>query len=555
MAVAVLAWTAPHARGNTAQAVGIGPGWNAVLVGRAASDRAREQFLADAQISRLAVRTPSDSRERAMHEQPLSGPEWGASELWITHEVAENPGAAALALAPGSCVLLHSDATEPVTVLLEGTRTMPRRPLWRGLAGTLVGIGAVLEEETDVSDYFHHDPSLRKAEFYALTPRHGWQPVGHAYQLEADTCLFVRTGSWTDYVAPVEIETANDGRLVFSSDAPEQILRLRNRTREHVEFTVEAEAHEGEPEPPELFAWVPRHAFATESMGGIQENPVWVPIKRGEGLRLEAAGHGSVDVRIAADLTAGGEDPAAPREALLWVRMPGLRVPLPVSVFPSPAPEDMAGLWVGEVRMDQVSVVATGALEPVPRPFAMRIILHVSPEGECRLLSEASVVRNNNPDGPKLVIEPRSRIPVEGQDPATVHQVRTVAYATDAPVSGVTDENGKCLESGSVSRFTIVLDYRHPLNPDVHATHPDHDNLDEGYTRALGEGAEARTVTRRWILTPDAGSDVPGPPFVRGDERIDGRLKEEIEGVYRRTLQTSGRFRLRRISRAPLVIR
>ena len=309
-----------------------------------------------------------------------------------------------------------------------------------------------------------------------------------------------------------------------------------------------------------LFAWVPDRAFPADRLDGVETPSAWDPIRPSGTVQFEVTGQGTVDVRIAADLTPPLEPKDGSRpglfETVLWVETDELRVPVPITVVPAQTAHDVVGLWVGEVLVREVSVAATGELQPVPQPFAMRFIVHVSAGGECRLLSEARLVQKRDPhdqEAPRhRVVEPQSRIPLAGREESTLHQVRTVAYAVDEPVPGETAGTGTCLSPGASASFTLKLGYRHRLNPDVHATHPDHDNLDEAYRQVLEEGVEARTVIRRWILVPDAEAGHQGPPFVRGHERIDGRFEEQIEGVHSTPLQTAGRFRLRRITRAPL---
>ena len=554
-ALGLLVGHAGNVLGEETQEVSIQPGWNTVLIRVDATAEQRWAFLTEAKISQIVIRSPSDPLDRSAQKFLIEGGDWNETELWVTHDGTIDARTAEHVLAPGGCVLLHSNADEARTVPLTGSLVLPRRPEWRGLAGTLVGIGAVLEKEMDIAGYFHHAPSLRHADFHMLTATSGWQLVAPEHRVETGMCLFVRTGSWSDYVAPVEIETLDNGPLEFSPDAPEQIVRLRNLTREPVEYVLNSPAVVQDSNDSVIFAWNPERAFSFEHADGAKPSSAWDPIRPEEGVHLKATGHGSVDVRIAADLTSPFKqhegNATRPLETILWVRAASLRIPVPVTIIPAQTLHDVAGLWVGEVQVERVSLAETGELQQVPHPFPMRIIFHVSPDGECRLLSEATVTLRQDPNGTRLLTEARSSIPLAGQEESTVHQLQTIAYTTEAPVLGETLEAGTCLNPGVTATFILKLDYRHPLNPDVHAPHPDHDNLNEGYTRELEEGAEARTVVRQWTLTPGATSESRGPPFVRGDESISGQFAEKITGVHHSELSTAGRFRLRRISRAP----
>ena len=533
--------------GETMQEVRIVPGWNAVLIQVDANAASRSVFLARAQIEKVAVRNPSDAREEAAAKYAIDVPEWSGSNFWIEHVVVPKKSEeSAFALNPGTCVMLRSKAETAQIVPLTGTWTAARHPKWRGIAGTLVGIGAVLETPTTVDGYFGHAADLLDATVYALTPESGWRALGSEHPVRTADCLFVRTTRWSDYAGPIEVTTPDGGSLRLSPEMSTQPVRIRNRTDTAQQYTLEREYTDGE--APTLFAWNPQRAVA----GNEDSAHAWEPIEPGEQrVTREGPARGTVDVLIAADLSAPPAHDAKTRRTVLWIGTQAMRIPIPVTVEPAPVQDDVKGLWVGDVEIDEVDVAANGSLEKVAHPFTMRMIVHASEEGECRLLSQASVVEDKNTREKKVLIRP----PNEAEH--VLQRTFSIAYVTDGAVPGHTATGESCLTPGAATTFRLVLDYRHLLNPDVHATHPDHDNRDETYRRQLSEGAEARTIVRRWTVIPDTRSAPQQPPFVWGNEEIAGRLEEQIDGLYRegedrRTVHTAGRFRLRRVSHAQL---
>ncbi len=83
----------------------------------------------------------------------------------------------------------------------------------------------------------------------------------------------------------------------------------------------------------------------------------------------------------------------------------------------------------------------------------------------------------------------------------------------------------------------------------MHAFHPDHNNLDEDYSKALAEGRESFTISRYVDLTflseDPQGLEIAG----WGDTHMGGIYQEWVEGLHREPILTQGHFRLVRVSR------
>ena len=103
--------------------------------------------------------------------------------------------------------------------------------------------------------------------------------------------------------------------------------------------------------------------------------------------------------------------------------------------------------------------------------------------------------------------------------------------------------------------FRLRLGYDHPLNPDLHGAHPDHDNLDDRYENKLPEGVEAATIERVFRLSVARPSSPRDYTPEWSTARIAGDFSEAITGVHRRELKTGGRFFLFRLSNVERVER
>jgi hypothetical protein len=98
---------------------------------------------------------------------------------------------------------------------------------------------------------------------------------------------------------------------------------------------------------------------------------------------------------------------------------------------------------------------------------------------------------------------------------------------------------------GEMMTATLALPFDHPTNPFKHRYHPDHDNLDAGFSAPV---MESFTTMRQIELAPSA-SPPDGPPVPDyGYNLIGGAYRETITGIHKRSIHVSGTFRLSRIS-------
>jgi hypothetical protein len=95
----------------------------------------------------------------------------------------------------------------------------------------------------------------------------------------------------------------------------------------------------------------------------------------------------------------------------------------------------------------------------------------------------------------------------------------------------------------------VNLDYNDPRNPFKHRYHPDHNNLDPLFENTLPEGLESFSITRQIELEFTAQDPDNLTIAGWGDNQLGGNYRENITGLHRNVIYTSGKFRLVQASR------
>ena len=567
------------------QTITLRAGWNTVFLKVDAPVVQRARLLRSAAVSRILMRAPvGGGSASASAEKALPAPDWfDDAALWVSRSIeASDNGAyedAAAGVASGRCYVLYA-ASEAVATLRGAPSVRPQK--WRAGAGTLFGAHGdfASSQQPTVGAYFAASQPLSRAEFYKLSTEGGWKRIEDPYRepLEENGCLFVRAPWGSVYQGPLEVRPAGGGALSFSSDSPELFVRIVNRADKPVDARLTTPSVPTGPnreELPALFAWSARAVAPAGSEVGA-ETPRWAGIGGGdEGafvVNVPARG-GAVDVVLGVNVAAlrawvaDSAEGTGVTTTILTVAGGGARmhVPVEIELGGEVGTPRQLGLWVGGVVIDAVGLAEPEGAEPekVPQPYRFQLIVHKEEDAEgnasCHLLSDAIEMPG---DGDSRVVlsdekKARERFPPLASGAEGVRRFRTVAYVTDGPVSArapETDaEHKPCLSPGSAVRFEFKLPHDHPLNPDVHAAHPDHDNLDDSYQRELDAGEEAREFTRTFTLTvsdPDDGREYRGSGW--NDSRLWGRFEERIGGAHRNELRTSGAFALFRVSQAVL---
>ena len=585
---------------NLSQTIVLRPGWNAVFLRVDAPHEQLERLLRNAKISEVVARTTGllpgtrDSQGLTSRSPQLGDKDWSNDqELWTSRPVDPsndaNIASAAAALSPGRCYVLRSSIEgQRVEAELSGVPVF-RRQVWRGVEGALFGAHVEEDEPPSVRAYFAPSPVLggatadragifRGAEFFALETAGGWRRLRDldAETLNRDSCLFVRAPGLTDYQGPLDIRPESGEELAFARGLTERALHLSNRTGEPMRVVLEspriassAEASPDDSPWPLLFAHLPAHGDDTDP---------WVSIDGG-GLELTLPPKSNRYLRLGANVPAasawhssqvgeGGHESVV--RSILTVRGDGglrFSIPLSIAVGVELDASEFAGLWAGEVMVDGVSFASPrggqgNTIQPVETPYGFRMLVHRSNDGMCRLLSHAYELFGNV-DGEDtsilLVDESKAFELSDRSDFELRRRFAAVTYVTAGAIrpepAGETQHNqSPCLSRGSSVSFRIVLEHYDDRHPDVHARHRDHDNLNEHFDERLPEGAESSRIERVFTLRFDPEDDLGTYSPYWSETRRRGRFDEEIAGIHKWPLRTSGYFELGRVSRADLVV-
>ncbi len=205
------------------------------------------------------------------------------------------------------------------------------------------------------------------------------------------------------------------------------------------------------------------------------------------------------------------------------------------SLTPNPA---AAGLWVGEVTLQQVTHARGRTNAPAADQAQLRIILHVTASGAVYLLKDVTIAQKTpepgSPPSILFVTDPASLPGLSGVvtrgGKLVGRRLATAAYdfaGNELPMTGGLGENFQC-----EGRITLAAD--HPTNPFRHKYHPDHATGFE-ITRSLG-----LRFTQPMLN-------------VNGVDQLTGEYEETLVGLHKSPLTTKGTVVLSRIGAEEMV--
>ncbi|MFZ9938576.1 MAG: hypothetical protein ACO3JG_16175, partial [Luteolibacter sp.] len=339
-----------------------------------------------------------------------------------------------------------------------------------------------------------------------------------------------------NFYAPVEITPSNSYGLEFGRTGSKVTVRLRNRTASTVTLSITPMASAAAPSGQTAIT-------GSVPLTRINADGTSTSLSVGSAITQVVGPQGMVDVTFGID-RAGMSGTSAYYASLLRFTDSGnlFDVNLPVSATPA----SMAGLWVGDAQVSAVtSKVADSPGATTPRPFPLRILLHVDSAGTARLLSQVFMGTLADAGNPVGLCTRESGLKQDAKADARRMSV------VHLPLDLVTSTGSGSVALGSTLERTVSIPYNDPTNPFVHTYHPDHDNLDarpDGTAIPLADGVESYSITRQcsfeFSATPPEGATSIG----WGSTVIGGTYTEEITGLHKETITISGVFTLRRAS-------
>jgi hypothetical protein len=238
--------------------------------------------------------------------------------------------------------------------------------------------------------------------------------------------------------------------------------------------------------------------------------------------------------------------------------------------------DTVAGLWIGTASITNVGEAhSSNPNNPTPTrsPFNLRLLFHVTTNGQPRLLKEViqmwqPSIFTNDTSGNQVLDKPGryvllandSLVPqFQGGDlrngAAVGRRLSTVDFDFDGGTNNFLAMAGS-FGIGQSASCAIDLDPNFPTNPFKHKYHPDHDNLDANFQPLPPGKEEAYHITRQ-IQLQFSASDPAGTNTLSGIEYgnsiLGGTYTETVSGLHKTNLVASGTFRLTRVSNSPVL--
>jgi hypothetical protein len=562
------------------QTVELKQGWNAVFLTVQPVPASCDAVFADAPVERVTMwnRVKGGTEYISDVSEELPRP-----SDWLVWRPASNPESRLNSLSmlmAGSSYLINMSA--PATLNIKG-RAVLVHPEWLPNEMTLTGVPTA--GGVNFADWFRHSDEIGVdagdggaiyeirtdgSEFQVYRPSVVDIKTGEAY--------WIKTGQVLNFDGSLGVTLDNgEDWIDFGSDLVTCKLRLKNNSGEMRTVSIEvmdsesAPSIEGGVAYPDSKGPVPLSRIAYSYLELRDE---YIPMAGTFTTNLSP--HSSLEIELMPridELVA--EDAGAVWESILKVSDGEVMQYVGVSCEQEDdSLTDPAGLWVGTVAVDAVSRAAaqaggsgdvyavvdeeTGETNtmwntktplPVSRPYAFRVLMHVSTDGTCRLLQRAfpSIVPGNEDDD-----EPVARIFTDAQ-----YARQFKADHSDAEVVRISSANFPMMDplvlTGAFGGTETVsgnvhLPFNDPVNPFVHAFHPDHDNKEyrNGVATNLAAGVESFTVDRAVKFSFVAEDPFGVNPRWQVDET--GGVYEETVIGLNKTIHVSGAFRLEKVS-------
>ncbi len=388
-------------------------------------------------------------------------------------------------------------------------------------------------------------PSGTKVYKYVGGPLNSTNPLQVApasERLDPDKAYWFNLATVSDFSGALAYELPGSGALAFGRTLSSLTVGVTNRSTGGLTLTISLESSESAPSgQPSVSGGVPltrrvfnstTNAYDETLVPATGSSPAYT-------VAVPASGRANLDFGILR--SALSTNSSSFYASILRIRdSAGLTdVRIPVSAQPATT----AGLWIAQIKVTNVTSTQPNSGSTTSRPFPMNVLVHVDSGGTPRLLRQVFVGRLASTGNPLGLAVSESRI--LGAASSDVKPTRYYAPMMPAGSSAIAGVGS--LASGSSTTWSVVHAHNDPVNPFVHAYHPDHDNLDARFA-PLGAGKESYTISRTCVFAftaaPPDGSTVSG----WGSTVLGGNYSETLAGLNKVPLAVSGTFAMRRIS-------
>ncbi len=554
------------------QVIELKPGWNAIYVEVAPDNDAIEQVFAGLPVASVWRWLPDD-RPVAFIQNPDE--ELLTIDGWYGYFPPERPESVLTNLftvTANQAYLVRLLGSQTRELRIEG-RPELRRMRWRSDDFQFTGFPVDPDNPPTFANWFAGSEAHQDQSIFELNDASEWVEISQPdiKRVRSGQAYWVFTRGRSTYQGPLDVELEFGDRIDFGAALSRDRFTLRNRSglsnqitirRLDADVPVPLAIEQTDDTTGESF-WPVLPQEMTIALPVDESAVVRLGVRRADLLANQAShvleisnGFGS---RRLVEVSAAVPQPLAELQAAFQRTGSANR---------NGSDPRYAGLWVGVITVDGVSMAQQGGVIPMPtgQEFNLRVLLHVDASGTARMLKEVIQMWEDgtevpDPDNPGFFItETPGRNVLVTRDELIPNYtgavvrggqqvgVRVSTAAFDFPgkeleLAGAFGPNG--LLSGS-----IVLDPEFPTNPFLHRFHPDHDNLDAQF---LNFREEAFEVTREFefFFALDDPDGLDRPEF--GDGEVAGSYSEAISGLHRSTIFTSGSFRMRRVSTVPLL--
>ena len=515
-------------------------GWNAIwLNGDATYLTPENHFSGQPDIVEIWRWNPNPDSVQFIESpaEPTQGtPEWS---VWRR----DQPQYSDLTLLTGqSAYLVKLRDGAPQQTLTLKQRVEPPRVAWRRGGANLLAFPTKKNVSSfpAITTYFSTFPDATASKIYRYNggPLNAANPVRivtpATERIDSTQAYWFEAKTVSDFMGPVHITTSNPKGLLFGDAGSTVTVTLRNRTNASQTLTFTPVSSESPPVGQSAIAGpvaLLRQEFHADTAEYTQ-----VPLSAPWSVTLPPGAAAGVVLTV--DRTALTGPSGSLFASILRITDAAniMDVNLPVTAGSA----SLSGLWVGDAELTNVESKVPGyAGTATGRPFPLRWIVHVDGSGRATLLSQAFLGVLNGVDNAVGVATSESSLKADQRGSA----IRLTA--AHLPLDRAILAAGGFGPGGTVTG-TIGLPFNDPVNPFVHAYHPDHDNRDARFN-PVSAGVESWNVSRA-VTFSFSGTPPPGANTTWGSRLLTGTCSETFTGLRKDPVTATGTVTFRRIS-------
>jgi len=470
-------------------------------------------------------------------------------------------------------IKLEDDAS-PVTLSVKGQVVLPRLE-WYSHGLNLAGFPVNAVNPPTFSEFFKFTTEVNTTlgfgnQLFRLDPQGHGLPIVQPSRdrVQPGVAYWIRTEKKPAYMSSLHV-TASAGALDFGAVGSSQDLEILN-AHPTTSMNVLLRLRNSESPPsgagfPELAGSVPLSYLSRNTNGSwvwvefpaggltnsLTPGQTWtlrLGLRRGELAAYQPQGTNGADYQGILEVTDSAQS------LLIPVPVTATSPEIIVAARPPEAGgaladfDERAGLWVGQVSLNQVNAPAytTNTVISTPAPMSVRLIMHVDNTGQARLLQEVLVAWD-----PTLTDDPHTNgtyalYASEKFLPSSASQIKritSVGFPVMAPVS----LTGLLGTTNDAMVGFVNISFDDPTNPFLHRYHPQHDNKDwdfVAYTNAVEVPNITRQISMDFITVTNTAADP-----IWGVDAVAGTYTESLTGLRAQPIIMTGPFALQRISR------